>query len=641
MKILVLVNTDIRKRWEPKWLEAHPDEMAIWPDKMQKGDRAAEASKVWQEQVRREIKDLVLHVRQSDYAGAVLGYFLIGGSGEWTDWFDFSQPALDGFRDWLTDRYPDVEALRRAWHDNKVAFQTAAFPGWKSLTQGDRGVFFDPQKSRQKIDFLLYHHSVPARVIGQFAKIIKEASQGESLVGLFHGYFTDPEWDGSDADPSHVGQFRMRHKSLAQIIEDPNVDFIASPYAYHERHAGGIYDPQLIANSILLHGKMAITEDDTRTHLTPHGSCYAACEKYGDNFGQAQTPQETLSLLQRNFAGVFTRPGSGAWYFGLSDRGNEWWDDPAILHSLETLSDVAHRRLLGKDQSVSQIAVIGSFRSACYQAFNNLPKELITRQLCENLHRLGAPFDLYLDTDLDCPQFPFDRYKLYIFLNTFYLESRERARIKEKICAGNRSVLWIWAPGLVDENSLSLEATNSLTGIRLRMEDVALDSVRCVLTNYTSQLTQGLPTNVRFGPDRTERILAPLLSVNDPDAEILGELLATTAKGNVYTFRRPGLCFKRNAYFTSIWSGVLNVPSCLLRSIARAAGVHIYDDGDDQVLVSDRLLAVHGRYAGERVIQLPRPRDVYDPFRKEYLGKNVTNLKVAISAGGTALWVLE
>ena len=213
--------------------------------------------------------------------------------------------------------------------------------------------------------------------------------------------------------------------------------------------------------------------------------------------------------------------------------------------------------------------------------------------------------------------------------------------IKEKICTGKRSVVCMWAPGFVSDEGLSLETVQDLTGIRLRKEDIAPDGVRCVLTDYTSPLTKGLPTSLRFGADRVERTLSPLLSADDPQAEILGDLLATTAKDKVYTFRRPGLCAKQTGGFTSIWSGVPNLPSCLLRNIARAAGVHVYDDGDDQVLASDRLLGIHARYAGERTIRLPRPSDVFDPFAKKYLGKGVTELKVALPAGGTALWVLE
>ena len=311
-RLMVIVGTAIRNRSEPAWLKAHPDEVAIWPPDMKPGDRPAMASKIWQEEVAEEIRDLVDHVRHSAYAGKVVGYFFTGPPGEWTDYYDFSKPAQEGFREWLRGRYSDLAALRKAWHNDKVSWDSIALPQWKSLLGGDVGVFFDPQKSRHKIDFWLYHHSVPAVAISRFARAVKEASHGESIVGLFHGYFTDVEWDGDDEKPWMAGQFRMRHKALAQIVKDPNVDFILAPYDYQERHAGGVFDPSLIPNTILLHGKMAVVEDDTRTHLTtPHPS-YQASEKSGDNFGQTRNVQETISVLKRNFAGVFRQTGKAA-----------------------------------------------------------------------------------------------------------------------------------------------------------------------------------------------------------------------------------------------------------------------------------------------------------------------------------------
>jgi len=337
---------------------------------------------------------------------------------------------------------------------------------------------------------------------------------------------------------------------------------------------------------------------------------------------------------------VFTKPGSGLWYFGLGDRGNEWWDDPQILACIGDLAKIARERLLGKDRDASEIAVIGSYRSAFYQAFNNLPKECITRQLCENLHRIGAPFDLYLDTDLSNPHFPFDKYRLYIFLNTFYWNDKERALIRERVCAKDRTVVWVWAPGFVSDGGLSVESVKDLTGITLAQAPW-MDGVRCVITNYSSPMTRGLPTNLRFGPDRTERILDPLLWAPDPQAEVLGELLTTTSKGGVATFRRPGLCTRKFKGWTSVWSGVPNLPSCLLRSIAREAGVHIYDDADDQVFASERLLAVHARYAGERAISLPKSASVYDPFQKKYVAQDAKEFRVSIPAGGTGLWTIE
>ena len=159
---------------------------------------------------------------------------------------------------------------------------------------------------------------------------------------------------------------------------------------------------------------------------------------------------------------------------------------------------------------------------------------------------------------------------------TDYFNQQERSFIRDKICAHGRTVVWIWAPGLVDDDHAAVESVSQLTGIRLNSAGVAPDGARCIVTNYTSPWTQGLPTNLRFGPDRIERKVDPLL----------------------------------------------------------------YAD-DDQVMASQRLLAVHTRYAGERTIRLPRPCDVYDPFQEKNISRGAKEFRIELPAGGTGLWILR
>jgi len=645
LRLMILLATTANEKTE--LYSNNAEESTVWPpfsksdkqSEMAKGGRMSEASPIWQNTVAKNLFDIASHVGNADYANRIVGYLLAGPPGEWTDWYDFSAPALNGYKKWLKAKYPSEQALRDAWHDAKATFEDVAFPAWGDFFKGDLGIFFDPGKSVRKVDFLTYHHMLPGDVIGLFAEEIKEASGGKHVVGAYYGYFTGVEWDGGGADK--VSYFRMRHKALAELLKKPAIDFIAAPYNYQERHAGGVFDYSLIPDSITLNGKMIFIEDDTRTHLTtPHPS-YSRCEKMGDNFGQAKDLDETLSILKRNFAGIFSKCGSGCWYFGLSDEGNKWWDNKDIIKCIGSFSKMADDKLVGKDSKVSEIAVIGSFRSAFYQCFNYLPQEFITRQLLENVHRIGAPCDVYLDTDLSNPKFPFEKYKFFIFLNSFYLDGKTRAAIKEKLCSGGRTVLWIYADGIVDDTSVAAGKVEDLIGIKLGEEDATVDGVRCVVTDYKHELTKRLPKNLRFGPDGGTRMLCPVLWCADPDAEVLGELLATPSKNQVFTFRKPGLCVKKQKGWTSVWSPVPNVPSSLLRSIAQKAGVHIYDDMDDQVFASRRLLGVHARYDGPRTIRLPGRCDVYDPFKEAYVAKSVSEFTVDLKQGGTGLWLLE
>lgn len=645
--LMILLTTTVNEKTE--LYKNNPDEITVWPpltrgDKqtdMAKGDRMSEASPVWQKTIAENSFNIAAHLKNATYSKRIIGYLIAGPSGEWTDWYDFSAPALAEFRNWLKAKYSTEQALRNSWHETNVTFENAGFPVWDGFFKGDLGIFFDPVKSQKKIDFLQYHHMLTGDVIGLFARKIKEGSEGKHIVGAYYGYFTGVEWDGVGMSPFKVTYFRMRHKALSEILKNPAIDFIAAPYNYQERHAGGVFDYSLIPDSAILNGKMIFMEDDTRTHLTtPHAS-YSECEKVGDNFGQAKDLDETLSILKRNFAGIFSKCGSGCWYFGLSDTGNKWWDDKDIIKCTGTFAKIVNDKLMGKDSKVSEIAVIGSYRSVFYQSFNQLSKEFITRQLEENVHRIGAPCDIYLDTDLSNPKFPFDKYKFFIFLNSFYLNDNDRQIIKDKICTGGKTVLWIYADGIANDKSLSVSNVEELIGIKLGMENLPVDGMRCAINNYSNDITKLLPKNLRFGPDSEFRMLQPVLWCADPQAEVVGELLATPSRNHTYTFRKPGFCIKKQDKWTSVWSPVPNVPSSILRGIAQNAGVHIYDDMDDQVLASKHLLGVHARYAGQRTIKLPGKCNVYDPFTKEYVAKSVSEFTVDLKQGGTGLWLLE
>lgn len=644
---LILITTAIKS--DSKLAKENPAELTVWPpgtksDKqteMEPGDRMSEASEFWQNLVAQNIYDLVKHIRTSSYSDRVIGYLLTGPPGEWTDWYDFSQPALNAFRQWLKEKYKTNADLRSAWHNNNVTFENAQFPEWKGFFNGDFGIFFDPVKSRAKIDFWEFHHSLPAKVVALFARKIKEASEGKSLVGLYHGYFTGVEWDGREDEPFKISYFRMRHKSLDKITSNPDVDFIAAPYNYQERQAGGVFDHSLIPDTVLLNGKMLLIEDDTRTHQTTAHAAYGQCEKLGNNFGQAANLDEALGMIKRNFAGTFSKPGSGMWFFGLGNDGHKWWDNPEILSCLKVLGKTASEKLIAQDRGASQIAVIGSYKAVCGQAFNNLPKEFITRQLTENLHRIGAPFDLYLDSDLINPRFPFARYKLFIFLNSFFLDDADRSVIKEKICTGGRTVVWIYAAGISDGKTLSIKNTESLTGIKLGMADISLSGLRCVVDNFETPFTKGLPTNLRFGPDKLTRPVSPVLWNADPDAVKLGYITATTPEYGIWTFLKSGLCMKKFDNWTSVWSPLPNLPSSFLREAARASGVHIYDNGDDQVMASSKLLAVHAAYDGNRHISLPEKCSVLDPFTDKYIIQNSDSFDIYLKKGETGFWIIE
>lgn len=636
--IMLQFSTDIKPRWDGKWCKKHPEEMMVWPPDMRVGDRASTASKIWKEAQKKALRDLIAYIRKSPYADRVIGGVICGGNGEWLDWWDYSKPARAAFRDWLRDKYGnDVSALRKAWNDDSVNFDDVSLPAWKSLFTADMGLFWDPAKSQRKIDFMYYHHELTANVIAEFAAVIKDASDREMVVGVWNGsFFLMPGAGGGNGEG---GMQRRRHGAYCKLVRNPDIDFFHTPYAYRERGPGGVYMPQLLVDSIFMHGKIAIPEDDTRTLLTNPHHKYQLAEQVGDNFGKAKDMPETISLLKRNFAGIFSKPGSGVTWFSLGL--GLWFDHPEIIKTFSVFREIADGNL-GKDRRTSQIAVIVSNKSLFYQRINSSSGLLLSPPVVEGLCRIGAPFDIYEDIDLTDGKFPYANYKFYVFLNTFHFSAKEREAIAKNIKANGNTVLWIYAPGFVGEDGLSAKSVSELVGMEMDYVDPKYEfGADVVLTDYSSPVTKGLPTNLRYGTEfaDSKSLPGPVFICDDKSVDVLGMMM--TAAPGIGSISHPGLCMKKSGAWTSIWSAAPNPPSNLLRNMAKYAGVHIYDDGDDQVLASKMLLAINGRYAGKRTIVLPEKCSVYDPFKKEYLGKNIDRVECYIDAADTKIWTLE
>lgn len=640
IRVLLMVPTDIKRSSNKQWAEANPGEMMLWPPEMTPGDRASLSSLKARELTREGLAELVKYVEARPYASNVIGYFLCGGGGEWLDYWDYSPAAEVGFRRWLTAKYGADAALQRSWGEAQVSLQTATLPQWDRLHKGDVGLFLDPTRSQQVIDFYQFFHEDAAAAAADLCKAAKEACQGRRLVGIWGGYYFFPNWD-----PADKGLFRRRQGAFETTVKDPNIDFFMAPYSYRERHPGGVFAPQFLFDTIRLNGKLAIIEEDSRTSLAAAADDVYNPEKssnanvtIGDNFGRSMTVDESLAVLTRNFAGIYSQPGMGSSWYCLGNNGG-WYQDPRLLGTVTKLKRLADQHFASV-RKVSQIAVIVSNRSLWYQKVNDYTPEMTTRLLVEGLSRLGAPYDVYLDSDLENAQFPFDRYKLFIFANTFHLSAKQREIIKQRVQTGDKTVLSLYASGYADDNGLSLAGLEDVTGMKMGSARVSLaKGADVVITDYTHPATRTAPRGTRYG---TAQEFGPVLWCDDPQAAALGDLVATDASGGVLTLcKRGGLCAKRLDGWTSVWSAVPNLPPDLLRSIARMAGVHVYSDANDAVYVSNGLLGVHTGYAGPRTIQLPRASRITDALTGECVAKSAREFTINLPARATGLWEIE
>jgi hypothetical protein len=618
----------------PKWwLAQHPDDVASYRRLAEplegKLQYASFPSPTWREETGQAVREVVGHLMAGENGSRFVGFNMLYAFGpEWehpcTDAFhDYSPVNVEQFRRWLRQEYGTDEALARAWHQAGAAIEAAEVPPPEDRMRGDFCELMDPARKGQRIaDYIRFTDESVVDTISWFAGIIKEETHGNCIVLAHYGYHFEG-YDGFD----RINYNERGHHAIDRFASLPEIDGTGSAYQYRVRQAGGSAVPITTVASLRLHGKLYWLEDDTRTHLSEPASSY----------GRTRDMHETLNVLRRNAAYTISE-GIPFWYL---DFGTDWFSHPQIMAEIGKIVELSDQALQKDRRRNAQIAVIVNQRTVRYlRASTALWLPVLCFEYFEELPRIGAPFDTYLIQDLDRESMP--DYKLYILLDTFALNEQERKLVRDKVLTPGHTVLWHYAPGYITEDGLSDQAMSDITGIDLVAMDVG-GSLTASLCDLQHPMTRDCPPGLSWG---TKLPVGPIIASRDADAAVLGMLHAVPGTNRDGKFRtgdvfEPGLVAKDVNDWTSVWCGVPPVPSALLRNIARAAGVHIYDDASDFVCANNVMVSIHTQYAGPRTIRLPRACTVTDAFTGERVASGVDSFGVQMGQYETRMWWLE
>ncbi len=608
------------------WMKAHPEETSVLYDKdgsSRPGRFPSFTSELWLKDIGEFLRQYIRHLNSSPYGERYIGFLVGGGAAlewvyNWGPYFhDYSQSQLKAYVAWLKTVYPDVNALREAWKDTNITFETVQIPALQERMKGDFHNFYDPAKGKKVSDYRRFHSIAVSNAIEYLSRIVKEETQGKRLSVIAYGYHLNTYNDASN----HVYTYMdMGHQNLARVLECPYVDALVSPHFYYGRKPGGFVLSVIPVDSVMLNGKAFFDEDDIRSHLAEKTPLY-------DKEGRAQNLEESVNIFKRDFAYTLSK-GMKLWYM---DWGWGWYHDDAIMNTIEKIQNMATESLSKDRQKSSDIAVIVSEQSTDYLASKSgLIPSLVHNQIVYQFTRLGTPFDVYLLSDLG----KIPDYKMYVFLDTFYLTEKDLRVIKEKVLCNNHTVLWIYAPGYVTDQGLSADAVSNITGIKIAVADVDTEFAAS-LSDTGNSITKGLDTGLKWkagdGP------FGPLFYSVDDNAATLAVL---TDQVKEYS-GKPAMAVKEMKGWRSIWCGVPEIPSALLRQIAKTGGVHIYDDSDDTVYANRFMLGVAANDAGEREIRLPKPAKVIDAFTGEVVSEKTANFKINFKQYETKMWWLE
>ena len=190
------------------WNDQNPDELTSYldgpldnrrygaPFNNEDGDteRSARASLVsdkWKTQAGEKLKELCKKLSISKEGASVIGIHVCGGVfGEWHYWgypshsADNSKVMTAHFRGWLKNKYGTEQALKKAWNNPSATFDSANVPDTLKRVSTTFGIFRDPAKEMDVIDYFTCQQEAIQEDIEYFCKIVKDNWPRPVLVGI-------------------------------------------------------------------------------------------------------------------------------------------------------------------------------------------------------------------------------------------------------------------------------------------------------------------------------------------------------------------------------------------------------------------------------------------------------------------------
>ncbi len=595
------------------WARTHPDELARYAGG-EEGDVSLASTDFWADCVD-ALDALLAHFADPSTPGGdrVLGFHL--DRGEWfydaAAGYDLSAPNQTAFQNWLRAKYQNLYALRAAWHDATVTWEDAAVPDWQGQTvavkKTDTALYAARREGRWP-DYAQFASDLVADIIAGLAAAIKTLSQGRLIVAASYGYTLE-----------FAGRNDSGHLALGRLLRSPDIDIVAGPNAYAGRGAGSPAAFGAPLDSVGLHGKLWLVEDDTKTFL--------ADAETDDTYNpKISSGADTQAIHQRHFGAALAHRAGVTW---MDLWGQGWLHSPDIWRELGGLMTQANRweQVAPAQTPAPDVAVIVDEASLAYLKNdpNGLGTHLIgrTRDL---LLRTGGSVGFYLQSDVTQPNFPDS--KLYLFLNALRLTTTERQAIREKLQKPGKTLAWVYAPGVFDENGPSEEEVGEVVGMILRPQpwnsrggSLALD--------IRHPITERIRGTKKIGQ---EEVLNPLYAVSDPQATVVAEYVATGAASLAVREHKSG--------WKSVFFGDPYLTTELLRGLYAYAGIPLYDAQDDIVFAGgDGTLTVHGPFTGQRTLSLPRRASVYDVFDDKIIAVNTRTFRAFVRARTTRLFL--
>ena len=575
------------------WHKKYPEELVNYArrdidykmgNEIANAPRASLASERWKKESTAILKQLLDYIQTTEVGNRVFSFMMCAGVyNEW-HYYGFPEEPDTGiamtnrFQQWLKDKYKTDAALQNAWNDKTVTIATATVPKLDERKKHPSGVFRNPQKERRIIDYFMNQHDAVERAIYEYTKYVKEYWPSDVLVGVFNGYFF-----------YHKGGFNTGgHLAFDKILKNPYIDFIASPYSYAEaaREAGGTSQPRAVIESINLHNKLFMTEQDRMTHLPSRRT----------GITNLTNEAESIAAMRTNYAQMVNH-ATGYWLFDFGDIGN--WNSPNMMADIKVQKEYCDKILNETYTSSADVAFIHDFKSFYYIAETDNPQSdelqvASATAMSTDAYKSGVAFNTYLLSDLE--RIDLDRYKVIVFGITYALTDAQMDYINTQVKKDGRTVVFTYASGITDGETLDVDRMEALTGFD--MATLALNTPpEIALNNGTSFGLAG------YFQGAGNALVDPLFEVKEEGVEVLGHYANT---------KSCAIARKQADDCTVIYAALPLRNPDFMRGVFKQAGAHIYSESNDVIVAGGGVICIAASKGtgGERTLLLKNGKKV-------------------------------
>lgn len=463
---------------------------------------------------------------EKKYGEKIFGYFLLCGTT--TEWFsggdyEASHPIKEkGYKKWRGD-------------------DSVTLPSMEQLNKKGN-VFLDPME--ENVYYARkFHAEIIADLILYFTGDAQKVLDHKKLLGIYYGYLFELG-----------GERLFNDGSLAyeKVFLSEHIDMISSPSSYAYRGIDSSSAFMVTQKTLDIHNKLYFLEFDHITHTAPE-SIEEGCDKTSENRRLTQIPGadgkcknelETLNLMYRDFI-LCNSHMVAMWWFDMFDG---WFRSEAMMNAVQNMVNITDLLSEKNVTSVAEVAVFAEGESMYRVRKSSDLATVCLSDIRRTLGECGVAYDLYSIGDIE--NIENDSYKLYIFLNQYDLPDATMEYIYNKVKKSGKTILWMYAPGYVNQGVLSGKRLSQIVGMNIISNDVQ-------------------PGRLLYKKECVDYPLAaPYFSVFDNTVNIL----SCFENGTV------AAAWKEIEGYKSVYVAACNLPAELLRDIAKIAGVFVYSD---------------------------------------------------------------